>query len=134
MLRSAVQFFLVFALTGALFISVTAGENEQVTTVTAATDAVAKPLPKFISLHSHVCKICKTMQPIIDEVEQQYQGKVVVERYDVKENAAPGKFYHIRLLPTQVFLNPLGEEVYRHEGFFPKDSLCAVLDSMIAKK
>jgi hypothetical protein len=29
----------------------------------------------------------------------------------------------VAIVPTQVFLDPAGKEVFRHEGVFPKDQL-----------
>ena len=84
----------------------------------------------FIELGSVNCVPCRMMQPIMDEIEKEYAGKVKVVFHDVwtpegKEKARP---YKIRVIPTQVFLDKDGNEYYRHEGFFPKEELVKVLE------
>lgn len=36
--------------------------------------------------------------------------------------------YNIRVMPTQVSLNQSGNELFRHEGFYPKEQLTKMLD------
>ena len=76
----------------------------------------------FVELGSVNCIPCKQMQPIIDEITKEYAGKVKVVFHDVwtEEGKKYGNEYNIRVIPTQVFLDKLGQEIFRHEGFFPK--------------
>jgi thioredoxin 1 len=67
------------------------------------------------------------MQPIMKEIAAEYKGKVQVVFYDVWKNPAPGEYYKIQLIPTQVFIDKNGQEVFRHVGLFPKDELVAFL-------
>ncbi len=87
------------------------------------------PLVTFIEIGSVRCIPCKMMQPIIKEIETEYRGQVKVVFYDVwtPEGEPYGRQYKIRVIPTQVFLDKDGNEYFRHEGFFPKDDLVAVL-------
>jgi thioredoxin 1 len=89
----------------------------------------APPLVTFIELGSVNCIPCKMMQPIMREIETSYKGQVTVIFYDVwtQKDAPYAKKYGIRVIPTQVFLDSKGVEYYRHEGFFPKEDLVAVL-------
>ena len=34
-----------------------------------------------------------------------------------------GNRYGIRVIPTQIFFDPQGKELFRHEGFFSKDDI-----------
>jgi thioredoxin 1 len=45
---------------------------------------------------------------------------VVVEFIDVWKNPKAGEPYKIRVIPTQVFFDADGKEVWRHEGFLPR--------------
>ena len=86
-------------------------------------------LVTFIELGSTRCVPCKMMQPIIEEIEKEYGDQVKVVFHDVWTEAGKpfGKKYNIKLIPTQVFLDREGNEYFRHEGFFPKDKLVAIL-------
>jgi thioredoxin 1 len=81
----------------------------------------------FIELGADKCIPCKAMQPIMKEIAAEYKGKVQVVFYDVWKNPAPGEYYKIQLIPTQVFIDKNGQEVFRHVGLFPKDELVAFL-------
>lgn len=83
----------------------------------------------FVELGSVKCIPCKKMQPIVDEIKKEYAGKVKVVFHDVwsKEGREAGSAYGVRLIPTQVFLDKSGNEVFRHEGFFGKKAIEKVL-------
>lgn len=82
-----------------------------------------KELPKMIELGSDTCIPCKMMAPILEDFKTNYSDKFTVEFVDIYKNSAPAKKYKIRVIPTQVFLNSSGSEVFRHEGFFPKEDI-----------
>ncbi|MBN2834990.1 MAG: thioredoxin family protein [Candidatus Delongbacteria bacterium] len=88
-----------------------------------------KPKVTFVELGSTNCIPCKQMQPIMKAIEEEYPTQVKVEFIDVwtTKGKIDGRKYNVRLIPTQVFLDSLGKEYYRHEGFFPKDKLVEVL-------
>ncbi len=83
----------------------------------------------FIELGSIKCVPCKMMQPIMEEIEKEYEGQVEVVFYDVwtEEGRPYGEKYKIRAIPTQIFLDKNGKEYFRHVGFFPKEELVKVL-------
>ena len=86
-------------------------------------------LVTFIELGSVRCIPCRMMQPIIEEIEEEYGDKVKVVFHDVwtPEGEPYAQQYGIRLIPTQVFLDKDGKEYFRHEGFFPKEELVKIL-------
>ena len=69
------------------------------------------------------------MQPIMKAVEEEYKGQVKVVFHDVwtPKGRDDAEKYNIRMIPTQVFLDPKGKEYFRHEGFFPKDDVVKVI-------
>ena len=93
--------------------------------------ATGNTLVTFVELGSVNCIPCRMMQPIMRDIESTYQGKVRVVFHDVwtEEGAPYAKQFGIRVIPTQVFLDAKGVEYFRHEGFFPKEQLVAVLKS-----
>jgi thioredoxin 1 len=91
----------------------------------AATQAVAKKLPRVVDLGADKCKACKDLAPILEQLRQEYAGRVVVEFIDVWKNPKAGEPYKIRVIPTQVFFDANGKEIWRHEGFLPKADFIA---------
>jgi thioredoxin 1 len=85
----------------------------------------AQKLPRLVDLGADKCIPCKMMKPILDELTKEYAGKLQVEFYDVWKDPAPGQKYGVRMIPTQIFLDPNGKELFRHEGFFSKEDILA---------
>ncbi|MGA2588039.1 MAG: thioredoxin family protein [Candidatus Aminicenantales bacterium] len=81
----------------------------------------------FIELGSVNCIPCRQMQPIMKEIAAQYPDQVLVVFYDVWKNPAPGEYYKIQLIPTQVFIDERGNELFRHVGLFPKEEILIFL-------
>ena len=81
-----------------------------------------KPFVTFIELGSVNCIPCKKMQPVMEAVEEKYGDQIKVIFYDVwkADQKKYAKEYGIRLIPTQIFLDKDGREIFRHEGFFPE--------------
>jgi thioredoxin 1 len=90
-------------------------------------------LPKILDLGSKSCIPCKAMAPILDSLSQAYKGKADVEFIDVKENRQASIDHKITLIPTQIFFDTTGTEVFRHIGFFPADSIKVHLKQVGAK-
>jgi thioredoxin 1 len=65
------------------------------------------------------------MQPILAELRQEFTGKLQVDFVDVWKNPAEGDKYRVQIIPTQVFFDRKGKEVFRHVGFFPKEQIIA---------
>jgi len=95
------------------------------------TDEIKLDFPKhkitFIELGSVNCIPCRQMQPIMKEIAAEYPDQVLVVFYDVWKNPAPGEYYKIQLIPTQVFIDERGNELFRHVGVFPKEDIVKFL-------
>ena len=81
----------------------------------------------FIELGADRCIPCKAMQPIMKEIAAEFAGKVQVVFYDVWKDPEPARKYKIQLIPTQVFVDRNGREVFRHVGFFSKEEIMKML-------
>ncbi len=88
----------------------------------AAPVAAAK-LPKLIDLGAGKCIPCKMMAPILAELKRDYADRFITEFIDVWENPDAGKPYRIEMIPTQVFFDATGKELFRHVGFYGKEDI-----------
>jgi len=93
--------------------------------VDADKDKEVKALPRLVDLGAGRCVPCKRMAPVLEEVKKEYAGVFDVEFIDVLENPDAGKKYNIRMIPTQIFFDAAGKELFRHEGFFSKENILA---------
>lgn len=82
-------------------------------------------LPTLVDLGAHSCIPCKQMMPILDELRTELAGRLTVQFVDVSDqkNVSTARFYNIKLIPTQIYLDADGNELWRHEGFLPKADL-----------
>jgi len=80
-------------------------------------------LPTMADFGADKCIPCIQMKPILDGLQKEYKGKANILFLDVNENIALTRKYRIVLIPTQIFFDTSGNEIYRHMGFFPKDSI-----------
>lgn len=99
---------------------------EPTATANANTETPAETtanLPRMVDLGAGKCIPCKMMKPILDELKQDYKGQFQVVFIDVWENPGEAKKYKINIIPTQIFFDASGKELFRHEGFYSKEDI-----------
>ena len=80
-------------------------------------------LPKLLDLGAGKCIPCKMMAPILEDLKKEYAGRMNVEFIDVWLNPDAAKPYGIEVIPTQIFYDADGKELFRHVGFFAKEDI-----------
>jgi len=80
-------------------------------------------MPMLVDLGSTQCLPCKMMKPILAELQRDYSEHFETVFIDVWENEAVQKQYGIRMIPTQIFYDAEGKELFRNEGFFSKANI-----------
>jgi thioredoxin 1 len=83
-------------------------------------------LPMFLDLGSKRCIPCKMMAPILDELKRDYadQFKTAYIDVDLPENAPVVKQqYGVKRIPTLIFFDGHGKELWRYEGFMSKEAI-----------
>jgi thioredoxin 1 len=112
-----------------LFCSQISGEqaNESNLIITDEHLDFSKHKVTFIELGADKCIPCKAMQPVMREVAQEYKGTIQVVFYDVWKTSKYAKDYGIQMIPTQVFIDKNGKEIFRHVGFYPKEDIIKML-------
>lgn len=83
----------------------------------------AKQLPKLLDLGATKCIPCKMMVPVLDELAKDYKGQLDVQFIDVWKDPKPAQKYKVQSIPTQIFFDAKGKEIFRHVGFFPKEDI-----------
>lgn len=89
----------------------------------------------LVDLGAKTCVPCKLMAPILEELREEYKGRAEVVFIDVwdQDNRNKVKAFKIISIPTQIFYDKQGAEVYRHLGFLDKESIVAKLEELLAK-
>jgi len=129
------MFILLFSLSILLTLLV----SQQISFSQSSTDQrfpkeVAKiSLPKLLDFGAAKCKACVEMTPILQELTEEYKGRVVIKVIHVREEPQLTQANKIRLIPTQVFFDSTNREAYRHEGFMDKEQIKKVFRTMGVK-
>lgn len=84
---------------------------------------------KILDFYAEWCGPCKTMSPILDQIEDELDD-VIIEKYDVEENEEIVEDYGIRSVPTLVFIKD-DEIASKHVGSLSKEKLLAIINKII---
>jgi len=88
-----------------------------------ASPTAASGLPKLVDLGSNSCVPCQMIAPELEALAQEYAGSLDVVIVDVYENEALARELRIRVIPTQIWLDPEGNELLRHDGYISKEDI-----------
>jgi thioredoxin 1 len=103
-------------------------EGGQTSAGDIASDTVAaggQALPRLVDLGADKCVPCKMMAPILEELRETYAGRLDVQFIDVWKDPAPGREYGVKVIPTQIFFDEQGNELFRHQGFMSREDILA---------
>jgi len=89
-----------------------------------------KGMVTMVDLGAASCIPCKMMAPILDKLAKRYQGKAAVVFIDLRYNREAIERFGVRAIPTQIFFDKAGQEIYRHIGYMSEDAIVAQLQSM----
>jgi thioredoxin 1 len=85
--------------------------------------AVKSGRPLLVDFGANNCVPCRQIRPILKEIAKEQNGKaeiLIIDVYKFKSLAAEHK---IQVVPTLIFFDKTGKEVYRHMGAWDKDSI-----------
>jgi thioredoxin 1 len=86
-----------------------------------------KGMVTMVDLGADKCIPCKMMAPILEKVRKDFEGRAAIVFLDVWKDSTHGRKFGIRAIPTQIFFDAEGNEVFRHMGFMDEKSIVAKL-------
>jgi thioredoxin 1 len=101
------------------------GADQSTAAAEPATPGSAVGLPRLVDLGSDKCVPCKMMAPILDQLTDEFAGRMTVEVIDVRKDRQAAGRYGIRVIPTQIFYDAEGQERFRHQGFYSREEILA---------
>lgn len=101
-----------------------------VTEATYAELVEKSTLPVLIDFWAEWCGPCRMIGPVVEQISQEYEGKVTVLKCDVDENPDISSKFAIRNIPTLLFLKN-GEQVDKLVGAVQKNKITEKLDALL---
>lgn len=81
---------------------------------------VKSATPILVDFWASWCRPCKMAEPVLEELSENYKGKLIIAKMDVDENQTPQKF-GIMSIPTTILFKD-GKESGRAVGFSGKET------------
>lgn len=98
-------------------------------------DAVAKStLPTIVDVNATWCNPCRMMEPIIDQLSEEYNGVIQFGKIDFDSQSELVKKFNVSSLPTILFFKK-GQKTpaMKHVGFISKEDLEAKIKTFLKK-
>lgn len=108
------------------------GENQNVHTVSDSTfeEMVLKSeLPALVDFWAAWCGPCRTVGPYVDELADEYAGKIKVTKLNVDDNKETATKYGVRGIPTLMLFKD-GQLVDQIVGAVPKSRIKELMDKV----
>lgn len=103
---------------------------EQVITNINSEEILASEKPVLIDFWATWCGPCRMLGPTVDEIAEEYDGRVIVAKCNVDDADEVAMQFRIRNIPTLIFLKG-GEVVDRAVGVVSKAEIEAKLNALL---
>ena len=93
-------------------------------------DVLESEVPVLVDFWAPWCGPCRMVAPVVDEIAEQYDGKVKVVKVNTDENPSVASQYGIRSIPTLMIFKD-SQRVDMVVGAVPKTTLANTLEKYL---
>lgn len=90
-------------------------------------------LPCLIDFYADWCQPCKMVAPILEELSEEYKGKVNIYKIDTEAERELSAAFGIRSIPSLLFC-PKDGQPQMAQGALPKETIKQVIEDVLLKK
>jgi thioredoxin 1 len=87
-----------------------------------STEVLQSPIPVLVDFWAVWCGPCKMQNPILEELEKLYEGKVKIGKLNVDDNQASASNYGVMSIPTLLLFKG-GQVIKQWVGVQSKETL-----------
>jgi thioredoxin 1 len=102
-----------------------------VTDATFESDVLQADIPVLVDFWADWCAPCKMIAPIVEDLAEEYDGRVKFAKLDVDSNPQTAMSYGVRGIPTLLIFKG-GSPVNQAVGAVPKSVLKGKLEESLA--
>ena len=95
-------------------------------------ETIATGKPIVIDLWATWCGPCMSMAPTVDEVAKEFEGQVIVGKYNIEDNSDFATANRIMSIPTLLFFKDGKKTSIRLTGSQTKENLVAKINELLA--
>ena len=103
-------------------------------TIQLTTETFAKSIQNgvsFIDFGAQQCPPCRMTEPVVEELSQDFDGKVTIAQVDVDQSQDLANLFGIRSIPTMVIFKD-GKPVDALVGVHPKQTLMEKIQAQLS--
>ena len=93
-------------------------------------EVTSSDIPVLVDFSATWCGPCKKLSPIVEELADEYTGKIKVAHVDIDNARNTAIKFGVMSVPTLVFITG-GEAKDRQVGLVPKEKIVAKLEAML---
>jgi len=93
-------------------------------------EVIESNIPVLVDFWAPWCGPCRMIAPTIEEISNEYEGKIKVVKINTDENPQTASEYQISAIPTLLFFKS-GKVVKEIVGVVPKEEIKKIIDELI---
>ena len=93
-------------------------------------EILSKGYPVLLDIGGGECLPCKAMKPVLEQLNEEWQGKAIVKFIDYWKYPALADQFDFSIIPTQFFYDEDGKLYTTHQGQITKEEVIEIFEEM----